>query len=251
MEYTLLIKRHNIFNNSRIYFELQNIDTHSTKFVNIDAYDYTKLEKAYIKNIAITIKYLNTNQESSIIGNVSLTCFDLHEAISDKVDIEELLDAEGEDTYNIYSTILNNFNKEYYDYFGYSNERNIANITSINIKEEYSNINIYSYIIKNIAKVTYHLLGIKISTILIDKQVNRNINLEDSFNLLTKVGFLEIDNEYDFMAKNIDIHKQSSDSLNRDELNSKEELVYNFKELLSKRELVKDILEGNNKLHNL
>lgn len=234
------------FNTSRIYFEIGNVDTFSTKFINIDAKDYTKLEKAYTKNISILIKYLdNESKENIKIGTLDLTCFDLYEALSDNVNIKEILDAEGIDTFNIYSAIINNFNKDYYDYFGYKDERNIANITNISLNTSFQNSETVYYILKNIHKIVYHLLGLKISTILSLKKLNCLNNKEDIMVLYTNLGFLEIDNESDFVAKNINTCEIISQDFHLETLLSNQVLISEFKNILANKKNLKDILEGN------
>lgn len=243
--FTNVLDYNDKFNTSNIYFEINKVDTFSTKFINIDAIDYIKLEKAYTKNISINIKYLNSGKKQSTnIGNIELTCFDLNEALLDNADIEEVLEAEGKDTSNIYTVIISNFNKEYYDYFGYKDVRNIANITNINIKSEFQQ-EIFYYTVKNLHKIVYHLLGVKISTILTLKNFKTLENTEDLMNTYTNLGFLEVDNESDFIAKNLNTYELKSQNLNNKFLSYKEILISDFKNIIEDKELCKSILNGN------
>ena len=161
------------------------------------------------------------------------------------MNIKEILDAEGIDTFNIYSAIINNFNKDYYDYFGYKDERNIANITNISLNTSFQNSETVYYILKNIHKIVYHLLGLKISTILSLKKLNCLNNKEDIMDLYTNLGFLEIDNESDFVAKNINTCEIISQDFHLETLPSNQVLISEFKNILANKKNLKDILEGN------
>lgn len=232
----------NNLNTSRIYFELDKSDSFSTKFININAIDYEKLEKTYIKNVSISIKYGYDKDNYIQIGNLEATCFDFNEALSDKIDIENLLKSEGLDAYNIYSAIINNFNKDYYSFFGYKNERNILNITNIDIIDNFYNSEVIYHIIKNIHKVIYHLLGLKISTILCLNTFD-SFNDKNSIDIYTKLGFLEVDNNSNFLAKNIEHFKEFYQQDSNLNLCSKQTIINEFKKILSNRENVINILK--------
>lgn len=242
-ETTNKINKKYIFNTSRIYFEICKIDTFSTKFVNIDANDYTRLEKAYTKNISIKVKCLDKESKQSIdVGIIDLTCFDINEAAVDNINMKEVLDAEGINTLNIYSVVIDNFNKDYYNYFGYTDERNIANITNISLNEGFKEKEIIRYILKNINKIVYHLLGLKISTILSLKKLNCLNYSEDIMDIYTNLGFLEVDNENNFVAKNIDINKTDKQRLIIDELPTTQVLITEFNKIIEDKKVLQDIL---------
>ena len=189
-----------------IYFTLNHVDTFTSKYINFDADDYSKLEKTYIKNISVDINFTLSEGGLTLdenIGRISLTYFDFKEAIIDNVNIEELLNAESNDTSNIYDVIIKGFNEQYYEFFEEKERGNIINITDFCIAEEFRFTELISYALRNIDKIIYHLLGLQISTIMSLINFPQIDNKKVMMDIYWKLGFLEVDEHNSFVVKNI------------------------------------------------